>query len=227
MLYGIIFELFALVLCALAISQGGWAWLALWPSASCLLVGVAYYINRPAVFGKRIDGTVRTANSIVLLPFLLYLRGIWNLLRKFSREDQFNQLLDKVIIGRRPLAREVAENVTVILDLTCEFSASLPQRQSLRYANFPILDAAAPANDDLPRLLILLESIPVNDLLYIHCANGHGRTALVASILLLIRGAAPDWQSAYQLAKQCRPECRLSSCQRKALKLAAEILRSR
>ena len=57
---------------------------------------------------------------------------------------------------------------------------------------------------------------------YIHCAEGHGRTALVATSLLLARGDVQSAEEANAWVLDRRPLTRLNAAQRKTLNQVAE-----
>ena len=57
---------------------------------------------------------------------------------------------------------------------------------------------------------------------YIHCAEGHGGTALVATSLLLARGDAQSAGEATALVLERRPLARMNAVQRKTVDEVAE-----
>ena len=176
--------------------------------------------------GKRPDGRVAIANSVLMLPFLLYLRGTWHALRLASRERPYDELYPDVLIGRRLLKHELPEHVTHVLDLTCEFPASLPRRDAINYLSFPVLDAMAPSPAELADLTKLLRGIPPDGVLYVHCANGHGRTGLTAAMIVMLRESTFDAKAAFAQVKERRNRVGLSATQQQSLRQAAEILQA-
>ena len=86
--------------------------------------------------------------------------------------------------------------------------------RSADYRSFPILDAATPQG---ARLRELLQSLPDNKPLYIHCAQGHGRTGLVAAAWLIFHGHATDVAAALAILQSVRPGIHLYGVQRKLL----------
>lgn len=40
--------------------------------------------------------------------------------------------------------------------------------------------------------------------IYVHCANGHGRSSCFAALVLVFRGLAADWKQAFSLMKAHR-----------------------
>jgi len=81
-----------------------------------------------------------------------------------------------------------------------------------------LLDGIAPSPESLVGIVRQLAAL--NRHLYIHCAQGHGRTGLVAAALLLIRGSAADPAAAVEMIQAVRPQVRLSRGQMTCLESA-------
>ena len=218
---GTIFILSALAFGACAVRWQGPAWGLLAVAASLILVGLAYLGLGPAVFGKRADGTLSPWSIVLLLPYLSYVWGVWRLLRLVRSVSAFDDLAPGIIIGRRLFPAEYPPDVEHVLDLTCEFPEFSEVRRAKDYQHFPILDGYVPRLNDLLRLLGELDRI--TGTLYIHCAEGHGRTGLVAAAILLSRGVALDADQAVGMVRAKRRRVRLKACQRKML---TEVARS-
>lgn len=124
------------------------------------------------------------------------------------------------------LKHELPQNITHVLDLTCEFPASLPRREGINYLSFPVLDAMVPSGKELADLTKLLRGLPTDGVLYVHCANGHGRTGLTAAMLVMLRESAFDAQAAFAQVKARRNGVGLSAAQKRSLQQAAELLRA-
>jgi len=54
----------------------------------------------------------------------------------------------------------------------------------------------------------------------IHCVQGHGRTALMAALLLIALGTERNPDDALQRIKQIRPRIGLNTAQRRAMNAA-------
>jgi protein-tyrosine phosphatase len=91
-------------------------------------------------------------------------------------------------------------NVTTVIDLTSEFSQKLVR---VDYVSLPILDDATPSVSDLEKLMEIFRTRRGG--VYIHCAEGKGRTALVASILLTELGVCRNLPAALEMVKRVRP----------------------
>ena len=229
MKYAILFAFAGALFGALAFWRGGYFLILLWPALSCVAIGLAYFSFGPRVFGKRANGTFERVSYVLLLPYLAYVSCVWHVFRIVCREDCQNQVSDGLIIGRRLLAYELASDTEVVVDLTCEFIEPKFIRTSREYRSFPMLDGVAPAPQFIAN--IARELAKLNRHVYIHCAQGHGRTGLVAAAFLLAQGTATDPIAAIELLKSARPQVRFSrgqmACLESAFKLINEERNSR
>jgi protein-tyrosine phosphatase len=216
MKYIIVFTLFALYLVALACCIGGWGWLLLWPALSSALVAAGYAGLGPMVFGKRDNGRLAWWAVLLLLPYLLVTWGLWHLQRLLSREPCCHEVAPGVWLGRRPLHRDLPAGVVLVVDLTAEFFVARGVRSGREYLVLPTLDASAPDEARFRALLLRLAEHPGP--VYLHCAAGHGRSALLAAALLLARGLASDDRQAEERLRQVRPGVRLLPGQRRLLR---------
>jgi len=214
---GSLFVLFGLLFGWWAFRLPGPSWILLWASVCFLLVGFAYLGLGPRVFGKRADGTM-AAWSIILLPYLLCVWVIWRLWRLTWRREPYQELTAGIIIGRRLFPSEYPEAVDCVLDLTCEFAEFKPVRCATDYRCFPILDGHVPKSSELVALIGRLDGVPGT--LYVHCAEGHGRTGLVAAAILLARGLATEPDEAIRMVRARRPGVKLKKRQRE---MVAEV----
>jgi protein-tyrosine phosphatase len=119
-------------------------------------------------------------------------------------------------VGRRAGAHELPPGTTLVVDLTCEMWA--PRRLSAggrSYVCLPTLDGTAPdaIDADVVRTLaarIAAEPGPV----YVHCAQGRGRSAAVVAAVLIARGDASDVEQAEAILARARPVVSLNAAQR-------------
>jgi protein-tyrosine phosphatase len=215
MLYAIIFALLAGYLIFLAVLLGGWGWLLLWPALSFLVLASGYAVFGPGVCGKRPDGRLAWWSLLALLPVLLLLWSLWHLIRLVSWETVANEIAPGVWLGRRAFVHELPPRVVLVVDLTAEFPAPRRIREGRDYLCLPTLDGIAP--DELAFRAILAQVADSPGPVYLHCAQGHGRSALLAAALLLQRGLAADVREAERLLRQARPGVRLKPGQRRLL----------
>lgn len=210
MKYAILFGIIATCLTIIAAIYRGWFLLLLWPALSFGAVASGYFRFGPRIFGKSRSGQLAPTNQIFLLPFLVYSWSVWHALRLLSREAAFTQLTDNVLIGRRLLSHELPENIDHIIDLTCEFDEPAALR-SLNYHSFQILDALAPTPGELNHWARTALNLPGK--IYVHCAQGHGRTGMFAAAMLLQSGKSTTVDDAMRFMKSKRPLIRLNRVQ--------------
>lgn len=196
-------------------SDYGNGWLLLWCGLGFLIVALGYSGFGPRVFGKRADGDRSWLNRTILFPFLALNAAMWHLRhRLLSKEDICNEVAPGLWLGRRPIEGELPAEVRVVVDLTAEFSAT-PSARKLTYFCLPTLDGLAPDFDAFIELMGELQLL--QEPLYIHCAAGHGRSAMVAAAVLIARGLADDVDSAEAVLKAKRPKVSIKKPQREML----------
>jgi protein-tyrosine phosphatase len=222
MKYASLFGIAAALFVAYAAQNRGVSLVLLWPATSFAAVAVAYIARSTAVFGKRSDGTITLWSMLLLLPFLVYVWLVWHLVRLTSREPSSHELLPNVRIGRRLLPAELDANVTLIVDLTCEFNEPLRNRQSREYWAFPVLDAFIPTEKQIVQWACAIAAH--QGMAFIHCAQGHGRTGTLAAVLLLIKGIATTSDEAIAKVQQARPLLRLNTVQQRFVDRVANMM---
>ena len=203
----------AIVLLAAAVAAGG-PWLVLlWPAACAATLAWAYASNRPAVFGKRADGSLAWPSLLLLLPYLASVWAFFHLKRLFEGSGAAWQLVAPgLYLGRWPLDGELPGDVDLVVDVSAEF----PRTRAVsgrRYRCLPTLNRWVPGEDELRALVGELadESAPM----YLHCGAGKGRSATVAAGVLIARGLAPDAAAAETELRRSRPGVRLHPVQRR------------
>lgn len=164
------------------------------------------------------------ASVAILLPYLLYLWGVWHIIRLLSREPAHNTLVDGVLIGRRLLAAELPAGTQTVVDLTSEFPEPSALRSVSNYVAAPMLDASVLPPESLADLASQIATAETP--LYIHCAQGHGRTGLVAALFLLAHGDADTPDTAIEMIQSSRPLVGLNGVQRASLLAASKLLPS-
>ncbi len=210
--YGVFFFIVAFLLAMVAYQH----WLILvWPAVSFGIISAGYLALGPPVYGKSNSGRLSVINRILLLPFLLYLWSAWYLLRLVKRENAFDQVTDRLIIGRRLLSRELPESVDRVVDLTSEFDEPGRLRNS-EFHSFQILDGFVPTKNQLQHWANKVAAM--QGTVYIHCAEGHGRPGLVAAAVLIETRQCSSIEEAIELLSTCRPLVRLGTRQMSLLK---------
>lgn len=223
MKHGLLFLFLGLTLCAMPwLYGGGWTWVLLWLGVNMLFLSAAYVRNDASVFGKRTGGTLAASRVLIFLPYLLFTWAVWNLCRLLP-EPAVQRINDKLSIGRRLLPGELPAGIDVILDLTSEFTEPAAVRKAARYVSLPTLDATAPAP---AALTAAIASLQPHEHVFIHCAQGHGRTAMAAVALLLHRGETADVADGLRLLKAVRPGVALAPSQWQCLEQSVNAFRS-
>lgn len=194
---------------------GGPAWVLAWPALSAALLALAYLLRSPGLLGKRRDGTRPAWAWALFGPYLAFTAVVWHLARLTSRESPLDEVAPGIWVGRRVLARELPERFGTVIDLTAELDAPAAIRARPGYRCLPTLDASAPASAPFAALVEELAAAP--DPLFIHCAQGHGRSATLAAALVLRRGLAGDPAGAEALLRRARPGIGLKPAQRRLL----------
>jgi hypothetical protein len=203
--------------------EGWWTWMILWLAIDMLMLGFAYSRHDASVFGKRSDGTISPWRVIFFLPYLLFTWGVWRLCL-WLPEPKTHQINDKLTVGRRLRKHECLEGITTVLDMTAEFAEPATMRDGIRYILLPTLDACAPTTE---ALIAAIRELTPDENVFIHCAQGHGRTGLAAIALLLHRGVVKEIDEGLTMLRNIRPGIGLSQDQHACLKQCLPQLRER
>jgi len=131
-------------------------------------------------------GKVPLLARIIHFPYLKAVYLIWLWKKNYMNEDPYAKVADGIYVGKYP--RDYPENfpddATIVADLTVEFSAPAKMVHNLGYYCYPCLDFV------LSEEVVMLAELAIElakkrqDQIYIHCANGHGRSATLAAMLL-------------------------------------------
>lgn len=215
MKYGLLFSFLAIAIAGVSLRTGSWSWLLLYPAFSFGLVGASYLLSKPEIFGKQPEGSRSTLALLLLLPYLAYVALVWCVVRLVSRESKADALTDDLILSRRLLANELPSEVASVVDLTCEFTEPIAKWRGVSYLCFPMLDGSGASPEQLRTLAAKIIELPSPVL--IHCAQGHGRTGLVAAAVLLDSGKAQTAEEAIEMIQSVRPGVELNRMQRSLL----------
>ena len=153
------------------------------------------------IFCKQPDGIIPIWIKILHFPFMLYSYLIWHIARLTSRENAVDRVSANLYLGRRLLPGEVPEGVVNYVDLTAELEDPMSIRDSTNYIKLPILDGDVPGREALRTTLSHL----CDEVTYVHCAQGHGRTGLFALAVLAERGIVSSFQEGMAMVKAARP----------------------
>lgn len=177
-----------------------------------MILGWAQMTRFHSLFAKRPDGRLPWLSWVVFLPLLLYSLAMLKASVALSKEQARSKVCDDLWVGSRPSGKDSCDFENVI-DLTAEFQEPKRFRERPGYFSFPILDAGAPT---VNALIEALERRPQGPL-FIHCAQGHGRTGLFAAAWLIKNKRAAAAEDALRMLTKARPGIRLNSAQRRRL----------
>lgn len=216
MTYGLTFLSIAVACAATAVYVGGLAWMLLWPTLSFLLAGAAFLGAGPALMGKRPDGRIALWAWCLQLPYFTVSALVWYCQRWFGTEDCHNQVAPGLWVGRRAFSDELPPGVDVVVDLTAEFAEPRDvARNGRTYFCLPTLDATVLDEGQVRELVRYLADHP--GVIYLHCAQGRGRSAMLAAAVLIERGQASTPEEAEALMRRARPTVHLSPAQRRLI----------
>ena len=195
-----------------------WLLFTAWLGGDFLALGIAHSIGSHRVLGKQPDGRISRWGWFLFLPLLVFKTVLWHIGRLVRRDPALNLVTDDLVVGRRLLRSEVADEFENYVDLTAEFSEPGSIRLFSGYFCFPILDHGAPAPDPLHAAVGRLKAGRT----FVHCAHGYGRTGLFALAVLLTRGAAGSVEDGLRILQLARPGIRLNRHQLNCIKQYAE-----
>lgn len=200
---------------AICSQVGAFSWLLVWSGLSWMAIGAAYVGMGTVVFGKRSDGTLRPFNVLLLLPYFAMSCLTWLLKTRMTREPASHEIVSGLWLGRRCSGKDLPRAIGLVVDMTAEFWEPRGLREGRTYLCVPTLDMTAPS---LSTFGSVVETVANSrDTVYIHCAVGHGRSAMLVAAVLLARGHAQSILEAEQMIKRIRPAVRLNSDQRRRL----------
>ncbi len=201
MKYGIYFLVLAVLMQSIAFQFGGWCLIMTYPALSFAIVAAATWGSAREFFGKRLNGKRSLIATVVLFPYLLLTLATWHLVRIVSREPAVNRVDADLYLSRRLQSDELPDGVRTVVDLTCELTD--PTFACENYHCFPMLDASCPTAEELQELAERILTLPKPVL--IHCAQGHGRTGLVACAVLVASGQSVYYLEALAMVETVRP----------------------
>ncbi len=190
-----------------------------WVALSAAIVAAGYAGIGAKVFGKSSDGQRALWARVLLLPYFTLVAFARWLQRTVTGERPFDEVAPGLYVGRLVPTRTLPRDVRLVVDLTAELTEPLQTRQSYEYRCLPTLDGMAPEESLLRELAEDLAGRPGP--VYVHCAAGHGRAAMLAAVILLRRGLAEDVQAAEARMRARRPKVRMTRLQRRRAAAAA------
>ena len=216
----LLFLLPALALLAVVAKVGGVAWVLMWPALCFGTVSLSYLGLGATIFGKRTDGRIPLWSTLFFLPYFLPYRATWWLMRGLKKGPAYFSFGPDLYLGRRPLNGELPPGCSVVVDLTAEFPELLAITQGRRYLSYPTLDLRPPSDATLRAIAEAVAQAEGTVLL--HCAQGRGRAATAACVVLLKKRYATTADDAIRKLKRANPNVRLRRRQRAAIARLAD-----
>lgn len=216
MKYAMLFTLQGVLLLSIGLSTGWPGVLLVWASISFLVVAAAYGFGRPAWLGKSREGTITISRRVALAPFHLMTWMTWRAMCVVERRPPYHQIHTGLLVGRRIAPQDLPAHVTHVLDLTSEFQEPRAIRTSRHYMSVSTLDAT-PVDIDSLRTALEHCAHEEDTVLYIHCAQGHGRTGFAAAFWLGLCELAKTPEEAISMLQAKRPHIQLNASQMSAL----------
>jgi protein-tyrosine phosphatase len=222
---GVMYLCIAILFGALTGFVGGAAWILAWPACSLVVVGLGYVWLGPWVLGKQSDGTLAWYTALLLMPYFGAAEFAWYLVRVLGKEEPWHEVAHGLFLGRRVQHWELPARIGLVLDMTAEFVEPIELRTGRRYVCLPTLDASVPTPEALADVIAQILPYPGN--IYVHCAAGHGRSAMAMGVLMVARGVASELDQAIAMMTAARARVRLRTTQRRIALATIEILRAR
>jgi len=169
-------------------------WLSLifgWFAIANLAVALSYLWD-PEVGVRMLSKNVETGGLKLqgwwLAPYLLGLWLFWAVKHLILGEHPFDLVAEGIYVGRFCMRypSEFPVECTHVVDLTAEFPVRGRVLQGRTFRCLPSLDREMP--QEQPLGLLAHEVAGWGGVTYIHCANGHGRSAVLAAMVLVLRG---------------------------------------
>jgi len=189
----------------------------LWLAISCVLVAGAFFWHWPEMLmGKRQNGKVFLTCCVINFPFLAIYWLTWLIRHFLFRHEPVNAIAGtNVSISCWPGFHVPLDRYDLVIDVTSEMPKWY-RLGNVKYICLPNLDGVP-----LDRYEFPIE-IDRNMRILVHCAQGRGRSALMAGLILLKLGYAATADEVVQLLKQSRPSVTLSRHQNRQIDCLAQ-----
>lgn len=205
-----------------------WPLFEAWFGLGLVCAGLAMIFDSPKLYCKTACGRVPCFVWIWLGSWLALYRATWLLKQVFifygcgcKRNDRkFDLIAPKLILGRLtwdlPYVAD-APQVDMVIDLTCEWSEPWVLKSVGQYIAVPVVDTTRPT---LEQTMFAAQAAVDHrrnseaGSVYIHCANGYGRSAAIAAAVLLLDGTCSSPEESAKMLKLARPVVSLGSTSR-------------
>ena len=206
--------------------SGGWpAVLMMWLPVLVFLGPVIVAVKcRWRSLGKRPDRRRPWWATVIFAPYLLLIRGTFELARLFSREPAFAVVAPNLAFGRRLTEAEARRtDFESVLDVTAEFAEVPHFRSRPGFLAIPVFDYTAPTPDQIRVAVGWIAEAVKRGPVYVHCALGHGRSACVVLAYLLESGTVATVTDGMRLLRERRPKVKLTRGQKVAVRPFARV----
>ncbi|MCU1800693.1 fused DSP-PTPase phosphatase/NAD kinase-like protein [Pectobacterium parvum] len=184
-----------------------------WFTIVMITLTVFYFFNSTKIFLKNVDGLSKIFSFLILLPFYIINIFYFKVQRlKSNQSREFQKVNNELYIGRLINYNRLPSVVESVIDLTVEF---IPKPSTQDYYSIPILDDSYPSDENIRRFIDVIDKC--HKPIFIHCAEGHGRTLLMAAIYLKKRGFNKSTDEAIADICKLRNRCKLSFRQERFL----------
>jgi hypothetical protein len=190
--------------------------LAAWAALSLGAVSVLYIA---AAYGHHTGPWLKGERAPWLQPVFFPFRAIsvliYVLARRSRTENVVCEVAPRVFLGPRLFDSERSAletvRVTAVMDLTSELPTSRVYSHSpFERLGYCLLDRSFPNDCDLDELVASVVSRATRDQgVFIHCAFGRGRSALVACAVVIALGVCTTAEESLAHVKRCRPAVRI------------------
>ena len=224
MTYAPVFAFMGALALAVGLLARDWVFklLPLYVGAAYLAVALAYVLHWPGIWLKRTNGRLSWLSWALLAPVHGFARLNLSSFITGCGEAAFHEVVPGLYLGR--ILREWEGKVMgpikphAVLDLTAEFPAPSFFRLAPAYLCLPTLDTAAPTVDQIQTGVEFLTRHLPSGPVYVHCAFGHGRSAVLVIAWLLDVGHQSDVEEATEWLRFQRPGVCLNRDQFQALR---------
>jgi hypothetical protein len=209
----------------MAAGQGVWTVAALeaWAAVGSVAVAVAYGLKAA---GFAVEDAARHPRwsrpwRFALFPYRVIGGLTLGLASRFGRERAMDEVAPGLFVGRFPTRAERQRmgqaGIGAVLGLCAEFPPLKDYGPSIAFAYVPILDASPPTVRQFGEALVWIAAMRSEGRsVLVHCAQGHGRSAIVAASALCRLGISSDLDAAIDRVRAARPRSRPSESQRRA-----------
>ena len=189
-----------------------------------IFMSLVYVSDKTNAFSKNIQGQIPLKNKLILWPIHIINSVVFKLWESLTRESPYSEISKDVFLGKKlsnqeavKFLSEIGDRKLFVLDLTSELSENMILYKSSFYKNIPVLDASIPTMKALEEGSNFIKEASGNGVVYVHCAQGHGRSALFIAAYLLLAKQALNPKDAENLIVLLRSGVKLNWLQRKLL----------